>query len=183
MPVDNGGSIFDPPIIIPTTRIEPPKPKPTVEQYKEVKEEVTQKEVIIDEPILETKPVTEGDITDAIKGLPEIIEEPVDAPFIFVEEMPSYPGGWKEFYKFLSDNIKYPKSAQRMGLEGKVHLQFTIERDGSISDLVIVKGMAGGLDEEAIRVMNLVPKFNPGKQRGKPVRVKQAIAINFTLRH
>ena len=182
IPDSNGGSIFDSLIYIPATKFEPPKPKPTSYDINEVKEEIAKTDVKIDEPVIETDPINEGDIGDVFEGLPEIIDNPADEPFIFVEEMPSYPGGWSKFYEFLSDNIKYPKQAQRIGIEGRVHLQFTIERDGSISDLIVVKGMEGGLNEEALRVMKLIPKFNPGKQRGKPVRVKQAISINFTLR-
>jgi protein TonB len=179
---DQRGSIFsDPLIYIPPTDIQPPLPSNS-EEYKEVKHEIpTEPPIELEPPVVPENPES-GEI-DIIE-LPALPPDPIDdEPFIFVEEMPSFPGGWNAFYKFLGDNMKYPKAAQRLGIEGRVHLEFVIEKDGSITDLKVVKGMKGGLDEEALRVMGLIPNFNPGKQRGRPVRVRQAISINFQLKN
>ncbi len=77
--------------------------------------------------------------------------------------------------------MKYPSQARRMGIEGRVYLQFVVDRDGSITDIQAVKGIGAGCDEEAVRVMKTVPKFKPGKQRGVPVRVRMVMPISFKL--
>ena len=83
--------------------------------------------------------------------------------------------------RFLYSHMRYPDVARRMGIEGRVFVQFVVERDGSLTDLNIVKGLGAGCDEETIRVMKLVPNFTPGKQRGNPVRVKMVLPVFFRL--
>jgi len=172
------GQEWDSSVVLP-----PPPPPPMPEPPKQVVIVETKIDPI-DPPkvIVDSESPTAVPVADYIP--PTIDYLPEEAPFFIVEEMPSYPGGWQAFYTFIGKNIKYPKAAQRLGIEGKVYLEFTIERDGSISDIVVKKGMEGGLSEEALRVIKLVPeKFNPGKQRGKPVRVRRSIPINFQLSH
>ena len=101
--------------------------------------------------------------------------------FQVVEEMPEFPGGMGEAMKFLAKNIKYPVSAQQAKIEGRVIVQFVVERDGSISDVHTLRGVNPDLDAEAIRVVSLMPKWKPGKQRGKAVAVKYTMPIMFRL--
>lgn len=110
-------------------------------------------------------------------------EEPVEENnvFLVVEEFPSYSGGELARLKFLNENIKYPQLARETGIQGTVYLTFVVERDGSVSDIRVLRGVGGGCDEEAIRVLNAMPKWNPGKQRGKPVRVQFSMSFKFTL--
>ena len=113
----------------------------------------------------------------------EVEEEEVKEKVIFqvVEEMPEFPGGMGEAMKFLAKNIKYPVAAQQAKIEGRVIVQFVVERDGSISDIHTLRGVNPDLDAEAIRVVSLMPKWKPGKQRGKAVAVKYTMPIMFRL--
>ncbi len=113
----------------------------------------------------------------------QVAEEEVSEVEIFtvVEEAPSYPGGDEARIKFLQENIKYPQMARESGISGTVYVTFVVERDGSVTDVKVMRGIGGGCDEEAIRVINAMPKWNPGKQRGKPVRVQFNMPIKFTL--
>lgn len=101
--------------------------------------------------------------------------------FLVVEEQPTYPGGEEARLKFLRKNLKYPQLARESGIQGSVYLQFVVEPDGSISNIRIVRGIGGGCDEEAIRVVKLMPKWKAGKQRGKAVRVNFTMPIKFVL--
>ena len=96
-----------------------------------------------------------------------------------VEDMPSFPGG--NVSKWIAKNVKYPVLAMENGIQGKVFIQFVIERDGSITDVKVVRGVDASLDKEAVRVVQSMPKWKPGKQRGKPVRVAYTLPINFQL--
>ena len=112
----------------------------------------------------------------------EETEEPQEKViFQVVEEMPEFPGGMSEAMKFLAKNIKYPVAAQQAKIEGRVIVQFVVERDGSISDVHTLRGVNPDLDAEAIRVVSLMPKWKPGKQRGKAVAVKYTMPIMFRL--
>ena len=93
--------------------------------------------------------------------------------------MPSFPGG--NVQKWISKNVKYPVLAMENGIQGKVYIQFVIEKDGSITDVKVVRGVDASLDKEAVRVVKAMPKWKPGKQRGKPVRVSYTLPINFQL--
>jgi protein TonB len=108
-------------------------------------------------------------------------EERVDEIFVIVEEQPMPKGGLKEFYNYVSKNLKYPTQARRLGMEGRVFVEFIVERDGSLTDIKVVKGIGAGCDEEAIRVIAAAPKWNPGKQRGREVRVRMIMPIVFKL--
>ena len=102
-------------------------------------------------------------------------------PFLVVENMPEFPGGESALMKFIAENINYPKAAQRIGVEGRVTLAFIIDEQGAITDIEVLRGIGAGCDEEAIRVLKLLPNYNPGKQRGVPVKVKMRLPINFNL--
>ena len=110
----------------------------------------------------------------------EEVEENV--VFKVVETMPSFPGGDAALMKFISDNVRYPAIAQENGIQGRAICQFTVEKDGSITDIQIVRSAGDEtLDKEAKRVIKSMPKWSPGKQRGKAVRVSYTIPINFRL--
>ena len=109
----------------------------------------------------------------------EQVEKPT--PFTVVEEMPGFPGGEAEMYKFITTTIKYPEEAKELGIQGKVFVNFVVEPDGSISEVKLIRGIGGGCDEEAIRVVKAMPRWVPGKQRGVPVRVYFNLPIKFTL--
>ena len=110
----------------------------------------------------------------------EEVEENV--VFKVVETMPSFPGGDAALMKYISDNVRYPAIAQENGIQGRAICQFTVEKDGSISDIQILRSAGDEtLDKEAKRVIKSMPKWSPGKQRGKAVRVSYTIPINFRL--
>lgn len=113
-------------------------------------------------------------VTQAPKEEPEEI-------FNMVEQMPSFPGGDVALMKYLKDNIKYPTIAAETGTQGKVYLQFVVEKDGSITDVQVVRGVDPYLDKEASRVIKAMPKWTPGKQNGKAVRVKYTVPVTFKL--
>jgi len=167
----------DIPEIIPPTRIPPPPPPP---------KEITLVEVSNEEEIEDVK--IDIDLPEFDDPIEEIIEfdEPKDEEpemiHFTVEEHPSFPGGTEAFYRYVSKNLNYPNLARSRGVKGKVFLSFVIDKDGSISDVEVVKGIGAGCDEEAVRVLKNAPKWNPGKQRGKPVKVRMVIPIMFALK-
>ena len=112
-----------------------------------------------------------------------IDDEPTDTNEIYmvVEDSPQFPGGLQALLDYLHDNIKYPESCRRDSIQGRVIISFVVEKDGSINSAEIVKGVHEQLDAEALRVIDAMPKWKPGKQRGKTVRVKYAIPVNFRL--
>lgn len=108
--------------------------------------------------------------------------EVADEIFLFVEENAKFPGGWGEWGKFLNKNFQYPRQAVKMRIEGTVHLSFVVDSNGVISDIVVTRGIGGGCDEEAIRVLKSSPKWSPGRQRGVAVKSRMAIQIKFGLK-
>ena len=104
-----------------------------------------------------------------------------DEPFIWAEDMPEFYGGEDALYRFLGKNIQYPKLAKEIGIQGTVYVTFIVEKDGSISNASLIRGIGGGCDEEAMRVVRLMPKWKAGKQRGVPVRVQFNLPIKFIL--
>jgi TonB family protein len=101
--------------------------------------------------------------------------------FMLVEEAPKYPGGEEARMKFLRENIKYPKMAIKNNIQGTVYASFVVEKDGSISTIKILKGIGGGCDEEVIRLLKQMPKWEPGKQRGKAIRAQYNMPIKFVI--
>ena len=101
--------------------------------------------------------------------------------FDVVEQMPSFPGGDAELMKFLHDHMKYPAVAEENGIQGRVICTFVVERDGSITDVKVIKSVDPSLDKEAIRVLKSMPKWIPGKQNGSAVRVKYTVPVTFRL--
>ena len=156
----------------------PPPPAPVeVEVLNVVEDDVEVEEIEIN---------TEDD-----KDVEVVIAPPVEAPveeeeeeviFVVVESMPEFPGGQQAMMRYIGENIKYPVIAQENGIQGRVICQFVIEKDGKVTDIQVVRSSGEpSLDKEAVRVINSMPKWKPGKQRGKPVRVKYTIPVNFRL--
>ena len=108
----------------------------------------------------------------------EEIEEEV---FVVVEEDPEFPGGMKAMLAFIEKNLVYPEEAKAAGIEGKVYVSFTVEKDGSISNVKILRDIGYGCGDEVVRIVKLMPKWNPGKQRGVPVRVRYNLPVQFIL--
>jgi len=171
---------FEEMLEIPPTEQPPPPPPPKIQQpeiievpdEEEIEEEI---EIDLDVEIVEETVIEEIIIEEA----PE--EEEVEEIYTFVETMPEPEMGFKAFYSYIAKNIKYPRKAEIMGIEGKVFIQFRIDKEGNIFNPKVVKGVGVGIDEEAMRVFKNGPKWKPGKQRGKPVMVKMTIQLTFKL--
>jgi len=117
-----------------------------------------------------------------MKGEAASEEEVAEADiFMVVEEAPVYPGGEEARISFLQQNIRYPQLARESNIQGTVYVTFVVERNGAINDVRVLRGIGGGCDEEAVRVIRAMPKWMPGKQRGKPVRVQYNMPVKFTL--
>ena len=104
-----------------------------------------------------------------------------DKVFEKVEDMPEFPGGEQAMMDFVSKNVVYPQEAQEKGISGRVFVSFIVEKDGSVSNVKVMRGIGGGCDEEAVRVISGLPKWKPGKMKGKPVRVSYMMPITFRL--
>ena len=159
--------------IIPITKQEvkpPPPPPPPPEVIEIVEDEVEiENEIEIED--------TESDEDEVI----EIEEEDDEEFFMVVENMPEFPGGDLGLMKYIQKNVRYPPIAKEYNITGKVFIQFIVDRSGSVTNVEIVRGVDKHLDAEAVRVVKSLPKYKPGKQRGKAVRVMFTIPINFTL--
>ena len=186
---DEGGAIVDAgdivleeeviPITMPEKKTVPPPPQA-----------VTQAEVLNivedDAEIEETTIVSAEDQAEFVEitdDVPIVVEEPEKEEEIFqvVENQPEFPGGMAELMKYLQKNIKYPTICQEQGIQGRVIVQFVVNSDGSIVDPQVVKPVNPYLDKEALRVVSNMPKWKPGEQRGKKVRVRFTLPVTFRL--
>ena len=163
------------------TKQEEQKPQPV-----EMPKQTTQLEIVQDDVEVEDIEINaEVDQQEVIEEyVPvEVEEEEVQEQEIFqiVEEMPSYPGGEQKLMEYVAKNIKYPQIARETGIQGRVFVGFVVEPDGSVSNVKVLRGIGGGCDEEAVRVVKSMPKWKPGKQRGKAVRVSYMLPVNFKL--
>jgi periplasmic protein TonB len=186
----------------------PPPPPPPIEQPKVASVKFLPPEVKKDEEVPEETPppeqkeiekkqvanIDQEGTEDAVAPIAEPTEiaekkevkiaevEVVDNKvFEIVEQNPEFPGGMGELNKYLGKNIKYPAAASRANVSGKVFMTFVVNVDGSIQDVSVLKGLGFGCDEEAIRVVRSMPKWRPGKQSGRPVRVKYNLPVSFVL--
>ena len=163
------------------TKQDQPKPQPV-----EVPKQTTQIQVVEDDVEVEDVEINaEVDQNEVIEEYiaPEVEDEEVVEAEIFqiVEEMPEFPGGMQKLADYLAKNIKYPQMARESGIQGRVFINFVVEPDGSVSNVNVLRSLGGGCDEEAMRVVKSMPKWKPGKQRGKPVRVSYNLPVNFKL--
>ena len=128
-------------------------------------------------------------VTSAVKNTAEIGEKAVESSdpkkvfkgkvYDLVDEMPSFPGGLEELYKWIDNNVQYPAVARENGIEGRVILKFIVEKDGSLSDSTVIHSVHPMVDREALRLVGQMPKWNPGKRAGIPVRVRCCLPIKF----
>ena len=170
---------FLPPEVKPDEEVPEETPPPAVEELKEaVAAEKTQigdpnAEEVIAAPEVTAAP-TKAEV--AVEAAPK--EEQI---FTVVEQQPEFSGGMAALGQYLQKNLRYPAAAQRANVSGRVFVSFVVNTDGSIQDVQVLKGLGFGTDEEAKRVVQAMPKWRPGKQSGRPVRVKFNLPINFTL--
>ena len=130
-------------------------------------------------------------VTLAVKNTAEIGEKAVESSdpkkvftgkvYDLVDEMPSFPGGLEELYKWIDNNVQYPAVARENGIEGRVILKFIVEKDGSLRDSTVIRSVHPIVDREALRLVGQMPKWNPGKRAGIPVRVRYCLPIKFKL--
>lgn len=170
--------------MIPITEQEEPKQAPPPPEAPKVEEvlQIAENDADVEESTIQSS--EDNNQAVEIKYVPvEVVEEEPEEQQIFqvVEEMPEFPGGMAECLKFLAKNIKYPTIAQENGVQGRVIVQFVVNRDGSIVDPVVMRSVDPYLDKEALRVIQMMPKWKPGKQRGKAVRVKYTVPVTFKL--
>ena len=166
---------------IPITRQEQPPPPPPPEPSQEL--------IIVDDDVeLEEEFTIDVDadvFTEVQEFTPIVIEEEEeveeDVIFTVVEDQPQFPGGEEARQRFLEDNLRYPTMAREAGIQGTVFVTFVVETDGSVTDVRILRGIGGGCDEEAVRVVEMMPRWEPGRQRGQPVRVQFNMPIRFRL--
>lgn len=177
--------------------IDKPKPPPPQVQLpklqkviKFVPPKVVKEEVVEEIPTIEEIKQHEVAAVE-VEGPTEIVfEEPVEEVvveedenkiFTVVEQQPEFNGGYEAMMNFLKKNIRYPASARRMGVDGTVYVSFVVSKDGSISEVKVVRGLSADLDKEAVRVVSMMPPWRPGKQNGKPVFVRFVLPIKFKL--
>ncbi len=193
--IDEGGIIFINPVTPPIeTPVVPPPPPPVSDIQKRLV--FTQPVVVPGDFIGEGELPTMDEFNDnqtsipldvsvaaSIEKQPKLMEEPESKKEIFItaEEMPSYSGGETERMKFLADNIKYPQQAAETGIQGTIYIQFVVDSKGNITDVTIMRGIGGGCDEEAVRVIKMMPKWHPGRQNGQTVRVRYTMPVVFKL--
>jgi len=164
---------FTPPVI---------KPDEDVQEDEQIKtqEELTKTDVNIStQTVVGTDEVNGVDIADLNKMV--VGEDSISKPYTIVEQMPEFPGGEAALKKYLNTAIKYPRIATENGVQGKVFVNFVVDKNGSISTVKVLRGVDSALDAEAVRVIKAMPKWIPGKQNGETVRVSYTIPINFVL--
>lgn len=168
---------------VPMTEQPPPPPPKTVvrnvqiiavEDVEDIEEEI---EINLDIEMTEETAIEEVIETD----VGDFEEEETEEIFIIVEDAPEPKGGMQAFYSYVGENIKYPRQAQALNIEGRVFVQFVVNKDGKLTDVTVVRGIGGGCDEEAVRIVKSAPAWKAGKQRGRPVRVKMVLPITFKI--
>jgi protein TonB len=187
--VTEGITLEEPPPIDKSTPPPPPViPPPPVQQTIKF----TPPKVVKDEEVEEPPPTQEevkevqvSTVTQEGEKILDLPPDPVDPDagkiFTVVEEMPSFPGGEEELFKYLA-KIKYPAIARENGISGRVYVTFVVDKDGKIKDVKKLRGIGGGCDEEAIRVVSAMPDWKPGRQNGRNVAVQYNLPVNFNLK-
>jgi len=171
--------------IIPITREQeikppPPPPPPAVVEVLNIVDDDVEIEDELEIEDTEADEETVIDVAPVIETAEEEEEEEAQVFFI-VEDMPEFPGGDLALRKYIATNVKYPVIAQENGIQGKVYVTFVVSKTGKVTNASIARGVDPSLDKEAIRVVNSLPTWKPGKQRGKPVNVSYTVPINFQL--
>jgi protein TonB len=170
---------FEETIEVPPTE-QPPPPPPQVQQPQIIEvpdEEEIEEDIQVN---LDVEVTQETKVQEIVVQAEEPKEE-VEEIFTIVEDPASPKGGMPAFYKYINDKMKYPAQARRMGIEGRVFVEFVVDKSGKITEVRAVKGIGAGCDEEAVRVIQAAPPWSPGKQRGKPVKQRMVLPITFKL--
>lgn len=174
---------FEQMLEIPPTEIAPPPPAsvrvPVIVEVSD--EEKIQKDINVQMDMEMTSETAIQAYTYTAPEPPKIDEEESEKIFVVVEQTAAPRDGMAAFYKYVSENIRYPGQARRMGIEGRVFVQFVVDKDGSLSQLEVIKGVGSGCDEEALRIIANSPPWSPGKQRGRAVRQRMVLPIFFKL--
>lgn len=166
---------------VPPPEVEPEQPEPetVIEELTIVENDIKVANVDINSEADE-KTKTNTNIVKFTES--EVVEEEVEAiAFAVVEDKPTFPGGDAALMKFIAENTKYPEIAKENSIQGRVYIQFVIDKVGNVTKVTVAKGVDPYLDNEAVRVVKTLPKWSPGKQRGKPVPVTYIVPINFKL--
>jgi periplasmic protein TonB len=187
--VTEGITLEEPPPIDKTAPPPPEIPPPPVQQTIKFTPPKVVKDEEVEEPPPtqeETKDVTISTVTQEGEKIIDLPPDPVVDPdagkvFTVVEEMPSFPGGEEKLFEFLS-KIKYPSIARENGISGRVYVTFVVDKDGKIKDAKVLRGIGGGCDEEALRVVRSMPDWKPGRQNGRNVSVQYNLPVNFNLK-
>ena len=179
-------SLLNREVVVDEEMVEITKQEEQKHQPMEMPKQTTQLEIVNDDVEVEdieiNAEVEQNEIIEEYVPVEVEEEEVVETEvFTIVEEMPSYPGGDGKMYEYLGKNIKYPQIARESGIQGRVFVNFVVEPDGSVSNVKVLRGIGGGCDEEAMRVVKTMPKWKPGKQRGKAVRVSYTLPVVFKL--
>lgn len=168
---------FRPPVVKPDEEVVEEEPMPTVEELAAI------------DPGLAATPGDSVILTEPLAVVETPVEEeppPKPAPpkpFVVVEQMPAFPGGIESLYAYLKDHIRYPQVAMENGISGKVFVKFVVQSDGTVTDVHVVRGIGGGCDEEAVRVVRAMPKWEPGRQNKRAVPVEYTLPIHFLLKN
>jgi protein TonB len=165
---------FPPPIVKPDNEVIDKEPV----QIEDLKKADPGQKTIEGDPTADI--VIAGPVGDGPKQA-AVVEDTKVYDFVSIETQPGFPGGMDKFYAYLKKAVRYPAMAQENNIQGKVFLSFVVEKNGDLTDIKVERKLGGGTDEEAIRVLKNSPKWTPGIQNGKPVRVKYNIPISFTL--
>ena len=181
VPLEGIDLFVDDPHVPLTQEPPPPPPPPMPEPILDIIYAVPD-DVVVDETPNHNPEDDGRGVIPQPRPLPPIDEPPADVPFDVAEIMPSFPGGQTALMQFLRDNIRYPQIAIENNIQGRVTLQFIVNTDGSIVDIRVVRGADPLLDREAVRVVQSMPNWSPGKQGNQPVRVRFTLPVNFQLR-
>lgn len=171
-------------VVIKNTIIEDQKPAPTPVVTPSIR--LVDNNTFVTQDFIINSEIKPDEVQpDYIASVPVQMEEEKsiaeDIPFVVVEKMPEFPGGMKALLEFLAKNTKYPQSAAETGIQGTVYLSFVVEKDGNVSNIKTLRGIGGGCNLEAERVLSMMPKWKPGNQFGKPVRVSFNVPVVFKL--
>ena len=172
-----------PPPMRNTVKFTPPVIKPD-ELVQDEEQPISQKEAVETKAAISNVTYDKGtdDVAAPIATTTktDITEEP-EKPFVIVEQMPQFPGGEKEMMRFIKNNLRYPSSAIEMGISGTVTVNFVVGKDGKITRIHVIRGIGGGCDEEAVRILEKMPPWSPGRQGGIAVLVTYTVPFKFVL--
>lgn len=168
-----------PPVVLPDLEVEEEHLPPTVEELADAKPGEQTVEGTDDVEVISAP--EEVAVPTKQESAIEVAPKAADEEFVVVEQQPEFPGGQAALAKYLQGSLRYPAQAARANVAGKVYMSFVVGADGALTDVQVLKGIGFGCDEEALRVVKAMPRWKPGKQSGRAVRVRYNLPIAFTL--